>query len=311
MLVYKYSKKKGEYKLLKNICISGFSDEISSDFDTQLKTVTKLGMKFISIRGVNEKNFSEYSLEEVKSYVKAKLDEYKVKVSSIGSPIGKVFIDDEEGYAKQKDLLRKLCEAANILECKYIRMFSFYMPKEKDPNEFKSIVIEKLQEFVNIAKEYGVILLHENDNDIYGDISSRCHEILSEINSENFRAIFDFANFVQCKENTKECYELLKDYIEYYHIKDANVADKENVVCGTGEGKIEEILTDALRNGYEGFLTMEPHLVIFDSLKDLELEDVHDIIKTDKGLDGESAYALQYKSLTDILKRIEFRLNNF
>ena len=53
---------------------------------------------------------------------------------------------------------------------------------------------------------------------------------------------------------------------------------------------------------------MEPHLVIFDSLKDLELEDVHDIIKTDKGLDGKSAYALQYKSLVDILKSIDFRL---
>ena len=40
---------------------------------------------------------------------------------------------------------------------------------------------------------------------------------------------------------------LLKDYIEYYHIKDANKADKENVVCGTGQGKIEEILTDAYK----------------------------------------------------------------
>ena len=295
--------------MLKNIHVSGFSDEISSDFDTQLEVVKNLGMNYISIRGVNEKNFSEYSIDELNEYIKPKLDENNIKVSSIGSPIGKVFIDDNEGFEKQVNLLEKLCKMANILDCKYIRMFSFYIPKDKNPEDFKDEVINKLKIFVNIAEKYNIVLLHENEKDIYGDIASRCLTIFKEVNSDNFKAIFDFANFVQCKENTKECYELLKDYIEYYHIKDANVADKENVVCGTGEGKIEEILTDALRNGYEGFLTMEPHLVIFDSLKDLELEDVHDIIKTDKGLDGKSAYALQYNSLTNILKRIDFRLN--
>lgn len=297
--------------MLENIKISGFSDEISSDFDTQLQTVTELGMEYISIRGVNEKNFSEYSIDELESYIKPKLEEYKVKVSSIGSPIGKVFIDDEEGFNKQVDLLEKLCKMASILECKYIRMFSFYMPKGKNPDDYRDEVIKKLIIFTEIAKKHNIILLHENEKDIYGDISARCLDILKSVNSDNFKAIFDFANFVQCMENTKECYELLKDYIVYYHIKDANKRDNQNVVCGTGEGKIEEILTDAIKNGYKGFVTMEPHLVIFDSLKDLELEDVNEIIKEDKGLDGKSAYALQYKSLVNILGKIEFRLNKF
>ena len=224
--------------MLKKIYISGFSDEISSDFDTQLKTVKNLGMNYISIRGVNEKNFSEYSIDELNNYIKPKLDEYSIKVSSIGSPIGKVFIDDEEGFEKQVSLLEKLCKMASILECKYIRMFSFYIPKDKNPEDYKDEVIKKLKIFTSIAEKYNVVLLHENEKDIYGDIASRCLTIFKEVDSENFKAIFDFANFVQCKEDTKECYKLLKDYIEYYHIKDANQADKENVVCGTGEGKI-------------------------------------------------------------------------
>ena len=282
--------------MLENIHVSGFSDEISSDFDTQLETVKNLGMEYISIRGVNEKNFSEYTIEEVKEYIKPKLDEYKVKVSSIGSPIGKVFIDDEEGFGKQISLLEKLCEMAKILDCKYIRMFSFYMPKDKNPEDYKDEVIKKLKIFT------------ENEKDIYGDISSRCLTIFKEVGSEHFKGIFDFANFVQCMEDTRECYELLKEYIVYYHIKDAVKEDKENVVCGTGQGKIEEILTDAIKDGYKGFLTLEPHLVIFDSLKDLELEDVNNIIKKDKGLDGKSTYALQYNSLVNILKSIDFRL---
>lgn len=294
--------------MLENIHVSGFSDEISSDFDTQLETVKNLGMEYISIRGVNEKNFSEYTIEEVKEYIKPKLDEYKVKVSSIGSPIGKVFIDDEEGFGKQISLLEKLCEMAKILDCKYIRMFSFYMPKDKNPEDYKDEVIKKLKIFTEIAEKHDIVLLHENEKDIYGDISSRCLTIFKEVGSEHFKGIFDFANFVQCMEDTRECYELLKEYIVYYHIKDAVKEDKENVVCGTGQGKIEEILTDAIKDGYKGFLTLEPHLVIFDSLKDLELEDVNNIIKKDKGLDGKSAYALQYNSLVNILKSIDFRL---
>lgn len=294
--------------MLENIHISGFSDEISSDFDTQLETVRNLGMDYISIRGVNEKNFSEHTIEEVKEYIKPKLDEYKIKVSSIGSPIGKVFIDDEEGFEKQISLLEKLCEMAKILDCKYIRIFSFYIPKDKNPEDYKDEVIKKLKIFIEIAEKHDIVLLHENEKDIYGDISSRCLTIFKEVGSEHFKGIFDFANFVQCMEDTRECYELLKEYIVYYHIKDAVKEDKENVVCGTGQGKIEEILTDAIKNGYKGFLTLEPHLAIFDSLKDLELEDVNNIIKKDKGLDGKSAYALQYNSLVNILKSIDFRL---
>ena len=78
--------------MLNNIHISGFSDEISSDFDTQLKTVKNLGMNYISIRGVNEKNFSEYSIDELNDYIKPKLDEYSIKVSNVG---------DLAGYAKK------------------------------------------------------------------------------------------------------------------------------------------------------------------------------------------------------------------
>ena len=88
---------------------------------------------------------------------------------------------------------------------------------------------------------------------------------------------------------------MLKDEIVYIHIKDAVTTDNQNVVCGTGEGKIPEILSQAIKGGYKGFLTLEPHLVLFDSLKDLELEDATEIIKDNKGLDGEGGYKLQYE----------------
>ncbi|OMF18514.1 sugar phosphate isomerase [Paenibacillus sp. FSL H8-0548] len=285
--------------------ISGFSDEISSDFDTQLEVVSKLGMRYISLRGIDGRNIGEFSVDEIKESVLPRLQKAQIGVSSIGAPIGKVFVNDEEGFAEQKLMLDRLCQITNLLNCKYIRIFSFYIPKGENADRYKDQVISKLKEYADIAGKHNIILLHENEKDIYGDIARRCHDILKSVASPYFKAIFDFANFVQCGEDTAECYELLKDEIVYIHIKDAVSTDSQNVVCGTGEGKIPEILAQAIASGYKGFLTLEPHLVLFDSLKDLELEDATEIIKDNKGLDGAGGYKLQYESLLQILETIE------
>lgn len=291
--------------MLENIHISGFSDEISSDFNEQLEHVVKLGMNYISLRGINGRNINDYSIEEINDYVKPTLDKYKVKVSSIGSPIGKVFIDDEEGFQQQKVDLARLCEIANILECDYMRIFSFYIPKDKNPDDYHAEVVAKVKEFADIAREYNVVLLHENEKDIYGDTDVRVKKLFDGVKDSAFKLIFDFANFVQVGTETLPAYELLEADIEYFHIKDAVFDVNENVVCGTGDGHIKEILKDALVKGYEGFLTLEPHLVMFDSLQDLELEAASDVIKEDKAKDGAEGYKMQYDALIDLLKEIE------
>src|SRR3954470_6121620 len=242
-----------------DLLISGFSDEISSDFDTQLEVVAELGMHYISLRGIDGKNIGDFTVEQIKESVQPRLQKAGIGVSSIGAPIGKVFINDEDGFEKQKVMLDTLCQISHVLACKYIRIFSFYIPKGEDADQYKNEVISKLKQFAEIAGKHDIILLHENEKDIYGDISRRCHEILKAVNSPYFKAIFDFANFVQCGEDTQMCYDLLKDEIVYIHIKDAVTTDSQNVVCGTGEGKIPEILSQAIRGGYKGFLTLEPH----------------------------------------------------
>lgn len=288
-----------------DLLISGFSDEISSDFDTQLEVVSNLGMHYISLRGIDGKNIGDFTLDEIKDNVQPRLKQAGIGVSSIGSPIGKVFINDEEGFEKQKIMLDRLCQISQLLDCKYIRIFSFYIPKGENADHYRDEVIGKIKVFAEIAEKYDVILLHENEKDIFGDIGRRCQEILKEVGSAHFKGIFDFANFVQCGEDTGECYDLLRDEIVYIHIKDAVTTDSQNVVCGTGEGKIPELLAQFIQSGYKGFLTLEPHLVLFDSLKDLELENAEEIIKDNKGLDGAGGYKLQYESLLNILEQIE------
>ncbi len=287
-----------------NILISGFSDEISDSLDKQIEVVKSLGMKYISIRGVNSKNIGEFTPQEFEHNILPTLKNTGIKVSSIGSPIGKVFIDDEEGFQKQLIVLDNLCKISNMLDCKYIRIFSFFIKKGLDYNNYENEVIEKIKQFTTIAEKYKIILLHENEKDIFGDIASRCKIIFDKIGSNYFKGIFDFANFVQCGEDTFKAYELLKEYILYFHIKDASYNLDYNVLCGTGDGNIEDILTMAIKNGYKGFLTLEPHLAMFGSLQYLELEEASSVVNNSTNITGEEGYKMQYQAINKILEKI-------
>ena len=290
--------------MVEKIIVSGFADEIDPQRDVQLKVVKELGMEYICLRAADGKGIAEYTVEEIKESILPRLNAAGVKVSSLGSPIGKIDIDDDAAYEKQLQQLDTLCQICNLLDCKYIRMFSFWM-LNKNPDEWKEEVLKKLRGFADIAAKYGVILIHENEKDIYGDIGSRCKVILDKLASPNFKAAFDFANFVQCGENTMECWELLKEHVAYIHIKDAVAGKNENVVCGTGDGQIAKILAKAIKeDGYEGFLTLEPHLVLFATLQSLEVVDATEVISENKAKDGAEGYAMQYNALCEILKAI-------
>jgi len=130
--------------MIENIIISGFADEIDPQLDVQLKVVKELGMDHICLRAADGKGIADYSVEEFESSILPRLNAAGVKVSSLGSPIGKIDIDDEEAYAKQLQQLDTLCRICNLVGCKYIRMFSFWM-LNKNPVELKDEVLKKLR----------------------------------------------------------------------------------------------------------------------------------------------------------------------
>lgn len=281
-----------------NVIISGFADEIAPSLDTQIEVIKKLGISHIEMRGVNGKPLVEHSLEEVRK-IKEQLDENAIKLSSVGSPIGKILITDS--FEEHFRLFEKTVEIAKIMETRYIRIFSFFIPEQENAEDYKEEVFNRMRRFIEYAKEHDIVLLHENEKDIYGDIAYRCEELMNEFYCDNFKAVFDFANFVQCGQDTKKAYEILKPYIAYIHIKDA-LADTGDVVpAGYGDGNVEEILKKLLKCGYTGHLSLEPHLSDFVGFSDLEQNES----KEKKKLTGEEAYTLAYESLNKILENIK------
>lgn len=247
--------------------LSGFSDEIDSDFNVQLEQISKLNIAYIEIRGVNGRNITEHTLEEVKE-IKNQLDAAGINVSAIGSPIGKIHIEDE--FEPHFELFKHTVEIASILETSYIRLFSFFMDTNK-ACDYRDEVFTRLMALRDYVNGTNIILLHENEKGIYGDTAKRCLDLYNTLGSDNFKLIFDPANFLQCGEETyPHAFSLLKDYVVYYHIKDAIKVSGKVVPSGFGDGRLKEIIKELHERTYEGFLSIEPHLGHFNGFDGLE-----------------------------------------
>lgn len=282
---------------MEHIILSGFSDEIAPELDLQLAAIREWGLSHIELRAADGVNVSDFSTEKVKE-VKNKLAGAGVSVSSIGSPIGKIGM--EEDFAPHLEKLKRTLEIQKELGAPYLRMFSFYIPQGRAPEDFREEVLDRMGRMVEEAAAWDSVLLHENEKGIYGDNASRCKELLEAFYGPHFKAVFDFANFVQVGQETLPAYELLKPYVEYVHVKDAQWGTGAVVPAGQGDGHVKEILTALTGGGWKGFLSLEPHLTDFAGLAALE----QDPQKRGSALDGKSAWKLALDSLQEILAGI-------
>ena len=133
----------------KEITLSGFADEIDENLSEQIRVLKKLGMNHVEMRGVNGKGLVEYPKDEVKE-IKKQLDAEGIKLSSVGSPIGKIQITDD--FAPHMELYKHTVDIAHVMETDYIRMFSFFMPEHADYGQYKDQVMERLGKMVDYAK---------------------------------------------------------------------------------------------------------------------------------------------------------------
>jgi len=245
--------------------IYAFADEASPSIDLQIQAMQRNGLQGLEIRNVDGENISAISPDKARE-VRRKLDDAGLVTWSLGSPLGKIDIEKDD-FSAHLDALKHTLELADILGARNIRMFSFFLPAGKDPSQFRGEVLDRLHRMVETAAGSGIALCHENEKGIYGDVASRCLDILTDV--PELRGVFDPANFVQCGQDTLEAWDLLKDRIYYMHIKDAMFADSSVVPAGCGDGHVKEVLEAFLARGGQD-LTVEPHLAVFDGLKGLE-----------------------------------------
>lgn len=239
--------------------LSGFVDEISPDFTEQCRVAAGLGLRYVELRSAWDVNILDLKPQQL-TVMKGTLADFGLQVSSIGSPIGKIFIDAP--FPPHLERMRHAAEVAHIVDAPYIRIFSFFLRPGVDPADYRDAVIDRMRALTRVAEAADVILLHENEKEIYGDVPARCVDLLTGVGSPDLRAAWDAANFVQCgvSHPFTEGFDLMKSYIEYVHVKDA-LADTGKVVpAGQGQGQIPETLSALRDSAFDGFFSLEPHL---------------------------------------------------
>ncbi len=266
--------------------LAGFGDEISSELTTQLEVMKSLRIEYLDLRSVKGKNVLELNNQEVKETGRILADK-GFRVSAIASPIGKMKVTDDFSFDLKR--LDKAISLACLFEAKYIRIFSYYLPEEGQ-HSYAEEVLRRIETMTKIAKKKKLVLILENEDDVYGDTPQRCLEILEKIDSSSLRAAFDPANFIMAGiKPYREAFAKMVEYIEYLHIKDARLSDRTVVVAGTGDGEIKEILKELKQRNFDGFLSLEPHLAIAGKMS---------------GFSGKELFEKAARSLQRILREI-------
>jgi sugar phosphate isomerase/epimerase len=241
--------------------LSAFADEVTEDFPAQVEYLAKEGVDYIELRFVNKKNIMDLSKAELNEAKKMILDQ-GLKVSAIGSPIGKVRLD--EPFAEHLDKFKHAVDLAVFFETPFIRMFSYYAPEGKNIDDCREEVMGRMGAKVELLRGVDVTMVHENETNIYGHTAEHCVEMVETINSPKLRLVYDPANFVwgeKITNNVEVCWPLMKPYVVHIHIKDWKLGAKDvGSIPGQGDGQIKELLAELAAMNYDGWMTMEPHL---------------------------------------------------
>lgn len=274
--------------------LAAFADESSPQLSGQIDALIRNGFQHLEIRNIEGKNISDLTLDEARGYA-ARLGDRGLSVKSLGSPIGKISVDGD--YGAHLDLYKHTLELAAAFGADRIRLFSFYIPARVDPASCRDTVLRRMEDFVLLAKPYGITACHENEKGIYGDIAARCLDLHSNV--PGLAAVFDPANFIQCGQDTLEGWEMLAPFVNYMHIKDA-LPDGRVVPPGEGIGNVPALIRMFAAQGGR-MLSLEPHLSEFVGLKSLEREGEESIVGDLNFESNEAAFDHAVKALRKII----------
>jgi len=285
---------------MKKFTLGAFADEAGPGIDAQIEALHANNVPLLELRlidGVHTSGMKPADARELKK----KLDANDIKIWSMGTNIGKIGIKDD--FKPHLELFKNTVEISQIFGAECIRMFSFFIPEGDDPYIYTDEVMERLLRLSEVANGTGLTLCHENEKAIYGDIAVRCKEIHEKL--PMYRAVFDPANFIQCKQPTIEAWDMLEPYIKYLHIKDCRWDTGFVVPAGKGDGHLPELIERYEKIGGEK-MTLEPHLTVFSGLNGMEREgNKSNVGNSEEFLfpDSKTAFAAAVKYLRDIIEK--------
>jgi sugar phosphate isomerase/epimerase len=220
-----------------SVILSGFGDEAANQktAEQQFAAFAALGLQYYSLRfidaGQGIKNVMQLTKSEI-TKIRHLEDEYGLNVATIGSPIGKVKLLDQEDGTKNRfvpfkkylnDEVKKACDLAHAFETKLIRGFSFYHPRGTDPKQHLPQTIDQLGKIAEMCHRSDLTFGLELEANLVGQTGELLATIHEEVDHPALVTIFDGANMSTQGYSPGECFDeyvKMKPGLGWMHIKD-------------------------------------------------------------------------------------------
>jgi len=244
---------------------SGIADEAGKDLATQIRAHKALGWDYIEVRNIDGTQFTDISHEKFDEVCR-QLAEADIKVSAFASGIANWATKISDPFEKSVETLQRAIPRMKKLGTKFIRVMSY--PNDNLPDDqWRDEAVRRFKELGKIAEEAGIILMVENCDGWASARAENYGQFFQLVNSPAVKAVYDTGNAASHgHSNTWDWYQNAKPHIAYIHIKahsgGQNGQKGDHVFPDSGESnsKVEETLRDAFAGGYDGFISIEPHM---------------------------------------------------
>lgn len=248
--------------------LTGFADEASQDLEGQIRATKELGWNAIESRNISGKNIHDISDEDF-DVVYGKLQDAGVKINCFGSAIGNWAKNIEDPFQITLAEIDRAIPRMQRLGTDMVRIMSYSRCEGEE--QHKEERFRRLREIVSRFNDAGLTPVHENCMNYGGMSASHTLELVENV--PGLRLVFDTGNGPFNKDYSKndgswqdswEFYSAVKAHVTYIHIKDTlspKGGEKEvYTMPGEGQGDVVKVLKDLKASGYDGGISIEPHL---------------------------------------------------
>jgi sugar phosphate isomerase/epimerase len=254
--------------------LTGFADEAAKDIDGQIRATRELGWTHIESRNIDGTNIHDLP-DAAFDTVCGKLRDAGIRVNCFGSAIANWAKRIDEPFDSSLAEARRAIPRMKRLGTQLVRIMSFAVLPDRGPeDQMEAERFRRVRELLKLFAGEGLTPVHENCMN-YGGMGWPYTLRLIE-NVPGLKLVFDTGNPVFSDDRAKpaphpkqsawEFYAHVREHIAYVHIKDGIWdAAKQTAVFtfpGEGHGDVPRIVKDLVARGYDGGISIEPHLAV-------------------------------------------------
>ncbi len=256
--------------------LTGIADEAGADVDTQIRATRELGWTTLEARAVAVPGFEKANFHDIPDAafdaVAGRLRDAGISVCCLGSAIMNWGKTVDTPFDVTLAEVRRAIPRMQRLGTKFVRVMSFKPADEADT--IPPVVFERVREVTQRFLDAGLQPVHENCMNHGGMSPRHACQLLAEV--PGLKWVFDTANPIFNPDRSRprpwprqdpwEFWLAVRDVTAHIHAKDAVWNPVKNDADyhwpGAGDGRVRDILRDALSRRYDGGISIEPHMAV-------------------------------------------------